>query len=263
MYMRPVKRFGQNFLVNGAIARIEAAHAIGRGVIEIGPGYGILTKELCKVADSVIAVERDRSLFRHLKSAIKSRKLTLINADFFGVPGDEIIRTGNEILISNVPYNLSSKTIEWLAEKGIEAVLCLQKEFVDRMLAKHGSDDYSRLSVTTSLMFSVTRIINVGRGNFRPMPKVDSAIVYMKPKKSAVSREDLRIIGLLMQHKNKTLKKAVVDSRRSICSNERAVVSLSDTLKLKSSRVFALSPDELLGVSRDIQSFISGIGNCA
>src|SRR5690349_21760406 len=128
IYGRPIKSLGQNFLKNRDVAIAEAAHSYEKVVLEIGPGYGILTKELCKHAKRVIAVEKDANLYRFLTNEIKSKKLKLINKDFFKASDEELETEKIDIVIANIPYNLSSKVVEWLFTNSKQAVLCLQKE---------------------------------------------------------------------------------------------------------------------------------------
>ncbi|MDE1824777.1 MAG: ribosomal RNA small subunit methyltransferase A [Candidatus Micrarchaeota archaeon] len=247
LYSKPIKALGQNFLNNQFIAKAEAVHAYGKNVIEIGPGYGMLTRELCKHASRVVAIEKDQNLYRLLKVELKSRKLLLLNKDFFKASDEELRVSDTQIMISNVPYNLSSKVIEWLLSKKIEAVLCLQKEFVEHMLAKPGTEKYSRLSVMSSLCFSMTKIIDVPKGNFIPVPKVDSAVIYLKPKSDTPRKRELELISMLMQHKNKRLRNALLDSHATLGMEKSQILSkvkeLGSDLK---SRPYNLSPSELL-----------------
>jgi 16S rRNA (adenine1518-N6/adenine1519-N6)-dimethyltransferase len=252
IFYKRKKRLGQVFLVNGGIAIAEAVHGLGKNVLELGPGKGILTKELCNNAKKVVAVEKDSGLYTLLKHEIKSKNLILINKDFFKATEDEIGLKDTDIMISNIPYNLSSKTIEWLSRKRMQAVLCLQKEFVDHMLAKPDTRNYSKLSVMTSLMFRVVRIMDVKRGNFRPVPKVDSVIVYIKPKGAEIPESTLSIIGFLMQHKKKTLRNALLDSASSIKAERKRLLQIADSLEKKGERVFKLSPEEILKTAEKI-----------
>lgn len=251
-----IKKLGQNFLINREIARAEAVHGEGRNVIELGPGPGMLTSELCKKAKRVIAVEKDGRLFQLLKTTLKSRKLTLLNKDFFDTTNEDLMLDLDSIMISNIPYNLSSSVIEWLIENKIEAVLCLQKEFVDHMLAKEGTDKYSKLSVISRLSFSMTRIMKVGRGNFSPMPKVDSSIIYIKPKQTVIKKEDANMINLLMQHKKKTVKSSLVDSHSYLHVGKRTLSDIGSRIKGGDRRIFKMSPEEILETAREINSIL-------
>ncbi|MGC8662760.1 MAG: 16S rRNA (adenine(1518)-N(6)/adenine(1519)-N(6))-dimethyltransferase RsmA [Candidatus Micrarchaeia archaeon] len=251
----PKKKLGQNFLVNTRIAIVEAAHASGKNVLEIGPGHGILTNELCKKAKRVIAVEKDSRLYDELSSLPKKKNLELIRGDFFDVEkGLDLSKI--DIVISNIPYNLSSKIIEWLAYSKKEAILCMQREFVEHMLAHKGSKKYSRLSVYAQLSFSMTKIIDVKKGNFRPIPRVDSAIIYLKPKVDGPNYEELKIIGFLMQHKKKELKNAVIDSQKQLGISRGEAQKKGNELDKANERVFKLSPEEILEEARQIAKLI-------
>jgi len=248
--IRSSKRLGQNFLLDKKLAKEEANFAIDRNVIEIGPGFGILTRELCKKAKRVLAVEKDHRIFEILSSNLKCRNLRLINNDFFDLDKKEL--EGFDIMISNIPYNLSSKTIMWLAENKMNAVLCLQKEFVDHMLAKEGTHSYSRLSVVSSLNFKITKIFDVNKDSFYPKPKVMSSVVYIKPLESKLNKSELNIISLLMMHKKKRLKNALLDSAHALALPREKLKDISSKLPKSEERVFKMSPVELLEVSREI-----------
>ncbi|MCW6159850.1 MAG: 16S rRNA (adenine(1518)-N(6)/adenine(1519)-N(6))-dimethyltransferase RsmA [Candidatus Micrarchaeales archaeon] len=248
--MRISKKLGQNFLINKRVAKTEANFGMDRKVIEMGPGLGILTRELCKVAKSVLAVEKDHALYDYLSGELKGRNLELINDDFFKVPARRL--SGFDIMIANIPYNLSSKTLMWLGEKGMPAVLCLQKEFVDHMLAKPDSKDYSRLSVMCALQFTVTPVIDVPANDFYPEPRVSSSVVFLRPKKTKVGRAVLGIITLIMEHKKKKVRNAVLDSEKMLGLTKERAERVLDSLPHSDMRAFQLSPEELLGIARHI-----------
>ncbi len=252
MKNRKTHMMGQVFLVSPHIAEIEAAHAIGKNVLEIGPGQGILTRALLRNARLVVGVEKDRGLYSALKMSIASKKLKLLHMDFFDATDEELQLGKVDIVISNVPYSLSSRIIGWLAEKRMQAVLCLQKEFVDHMLAEPDTREYSNISVTTALCFRVTKIMEVGRNNFRPVPLVDSSIIYMKPLHGMPGREELKIIAAMMQHKKKTVRNALIDSSWSLGIEKGEMVKIADAVRNNGGRVFKLAPSELLELSREV-----------
>lgn len=254
--MKQNKKLGQVFLINERIADVEAAHAEGKVVIEIGPGSGMLTRALCKNAKKVIAVEKDDALFSILKYENIGDNIVLINKDFFDATDSELQVRDADILISNIPYYLSSKVIGWLAEKKMQAVICLQKEFVDHMLATPGTANYSKLSVISSLLFRVTKIMDVPRGNFRPVPKVDSVIVYIKPNGRRISRAVLEYVGLIMQHKKKTLRNAIIDSREKIGLGKDMAAIVAGKINKSDLRVFKLSPEEILKAAKDLDELV-------
>lgn len=250
--LRPIKRLGQNFLMNRDIAKAEANFGIGRNVLEIGPGLGVLTTELCKQAESVLAVEKDQRLYSMLKSGLRSRKLRLINADFFELPEGEL--EGRQIMISNIPYSMSSKTIGWLSAHHMPAVLCLQREFIRHMVAKPGGRDYSRLSVTASISFAVTLIMDVGAGNFYPVPRVDSGIVYLRPAAAVLDRDLLDLITLVMNHKKKRVRNAIVDSWKALGLDRASSARLALGAPYSDERPFQLQPKQILEIASYLKS---------
>lgn len=253
MYAAPKKSLGQNFLKNEEIAIAEAVHGDGKNVLELGPGYGILTKELCKRAKKVVAVEKDSNLYKLLGIEIRSKRLTLINKDFFKATDEELDAKNIDIMISNVPYNLSSKVIDWLLAHSMQAVLCLQKEFVEHMRAECNNENYSRLSVMSSLCFSMTKIMDVSRGNFYPVPKVDSAIIYIKPRQFRPNEQEREKINLMMQHKNKQIRNALIDSHRYLKMDKSAIAKRIEGIEGITARAYKLEPEQILEIARKVQ----------
>ena len=245
------RRLGQNFLTNTGVAEAEAAHANGKRVLEIGAGRGMLTKRLCAVAKSVIAVEKDPKLYDFLDVMLKFDNLTLIPGDFFKLEPHEIDPAQIDIVIANIPYSLSSKTIGWLRDNNKEAVLCLQKEFVEHMMAPAGSDSYSRLSVTCALSFRIVEIMRVPRRYFRPAPSIDSAVIFMKPVGKGLSNSQDEVINLIMQHKKKTLKTALHDARHGLNIGEPKLRQFLGRLP-DNERVFKMQPRQILAVADEL-----------
>lgn len=252
MNFKANKKLGQNFLTNRNVAFAEAAHGEDKVVLEIGPGKGILTEELCNVAKHVIAVEKDERLYNYLSSSLQRANLTLINKDFFDCTEDELSITNVDILIANIPYNLSSKVISWLYEHKLEAILCLQKEFVEHMLAKECSKSYSKLSVMSALSFKITPMMKVSKKSFFPKPKVDSQVIYIKPNSEIINKAEEEIITLLMQHKKKLLKNAVLDSKEQLNIKSEKLEKLFLEFPYYNERVFKLSPERLFNISREL-----------
>ncbi|MDE1851051.1 MAG: hypothetical protein KGH54_04675, partial [Candidatus Micrarchaeota archaeon] len=157
-------------------------------------------------------------------------------------------------MISNIPYNLSSKVIDWLLDHSMQAVLCLQKEFVEHMRAECNSESYSRLSVMSSLCFSITKIMDVSRGNFYPVPKVDSAIIYIKPKQFRPSEQEREKINLMMQHKNKRIRNALTDSHRYLRMEKSQIAEKIKRIEGINERAYKLGPQQILGIAREVSS---------
>lgn len=186
---RPRKRFGQNFLHDrGVVARIINAFApqIDELVVEIGPGPGVLTRELASKVASLNAVEIDRDLAAALKTEFaESDRVTIYEADALEfdfcalAPKDQPLR-----IIGNLPYNISTPLIFHLfthAHCVRDMLFMLQKEVVDRICAGPGNKTYGRLSVMAQSQCKVERLFTVSAGAFTPPPKVESAIVRLRP----------------------------------------------------------------------------------
>jgi 16S rRNA (adenine1518-N6/adenine1519-N6)-dimethyltransferase len=186
---RPRKRFGQNFLVSqGVIQKIIAAIAprAGDTVVEIGPGLGALTAPLLERLDHLHVVEIDRDLIESLRQRFPPERLSIHAGDALAFDFGALATAGPLKIVGNLPYNISSPLLFHLADFAdvvSEMHFMLQKEVVDRMVAKPGPGDYGRLSVMLQYHFDMERLFVVPPGSFNPVPKVDSAVVRMIPKK--------------------------------------------------------------------------------
>lgn len=252
--IRVSKRLGQSFLIDRSIAKAEAEYARNRVVIELGAGLGVLTNELCNVAESVIAIEYDRTLFDLLRQSLKNENLKLVNGDFFKLDGKTFENV--DIMVSNIPYSLSSKVLMWLSERSMPAVLCLQKEFVERMLANAGTRSYSRLSVVTKLRFQVDLLMGVAAGRFYPKPRVDSAIVYIKPNGNPLDKSALDTISLLMMHKKKKIRNALMDSAKALGLDKADAAGIAQGIGSADMRAFQMEPEAILNIATRINRLV-------
>ncbi len=210
------KRYwGQSFLKSKQIAeRLVSALNLKEGdvVLEIGPGEGILTEFLIKYPVKVIAVEIDRSLVNFLKERFKGVKNLEI------VPGDILKYEPADILkiIGNIPYSISSALLFYLFErwkKWTEAVLTLQKEFADRLLALPSTKDYGALTLISEIYAEKERLFSIPPSFFRPQPKVMScAIILRRRKKILLTEPDfIEYLKSAFTHRRKTLLNNLAD----------------------------------------------------
>ena len=186
MSRRPRKRFGQHFLHDPeVVARIvrSIAPADGGTVVEIGPGRGVLTSELAKVASRLIAVEIDRDLAADL--GVRYAGLCNVEIHEADILKTHIGQFGESLcLVGNLPYNISTPLIFHITRQRrsiANATFMLQKEVVDRMAAAPGSKTYGRLSVMVQACWQVDALFDVEPGAFSPPPKVRSAVLRMTP----------------------------------------------------------------------------------
>ncbi|MDR1404421.1 MAG: 16S rRNA (adenine(1518)-N(6)/adenine(1519)-N(6))-dimethyltransferase RsmA [Candidatus Methanoplasma sp.] len=203
----PKKSKGQNFLVDGRVADRQVSFAgISRcdRVLEVGPGLGILTSRLIEHSDSVTCIELDDILAEHIGSTYGDR-LTLIRGDAVRVPFPPF-----DVFVSNLPYSVSTPIIFKLLDHDFrKAVVMVQREFADRMVADVGSPDYSRLTVNLFYRAECRILEKVPRSRFKPQPKVDSAVVEIVPRPAPfeVSDEELffRVTEATFNHRRKKI----------------------------------------------------------
>jgi len=186
---RPRKRFGQHFLHDKrVVSRIISAFAPQADdiVVEIGPGPGVLTRELAGKVARLEAVEIDRDLAAALESefidndTVRIRQDDALTFDFCTLAEKEQPLR----IIGNLPYNISTPLIFHLFSQVRcmhDMLFMLQKEVVDRMCATPGNKIYGRLSVMTQWQCEIERLFTVPAGAFTPPPKVESAIVRLRP----------------------------------------------------------------------------------
>jgi 16S rRNA (adenine1518-N6/adenine1519-N6)-dimethyltransferase len=195
------KRFGQHFLTDGGIidAIVDAiAPKAGQHMVEIGPGLAALTQPLVERLGHLTVIELDRDLAVRLRS---HGQLTVIESDVLKVDFSHVQRAqvatksaatdvapaeplGKLRVVGNLPYNISTPILFHLL--GYVDVIedqhfMLQKEVVDRMVARPATSDYSRLSVMLQWRYAMEDVLFVPPESFDPPPRVDSAVIRMVP----------------------------------------------------------------------------------
>jgi 16S rRNA (adenine1518-N6/adenine1519-N6)-dimethyltransferase len=190
---RARKRFGQNFLQDDGIIHSIVAlinPSPGMHVIEIGPGLGALTIPLLRNLDQLDLLEIDRDLVAYWNEK-NLHGLTVIEGDalnfnFLEWAQNRSSKKGFCKVVGNLPYNISSPLLFHLVSAAThidEQVFMLQAEVVERMVAKAGSSDFSRLSVMLQARYDMELVLEVPPEAFEPQPKVNSAVVRMIPRK--------------------------------------------------------------------------------
>ena len=219
------KRFGQHFLADGHyVARIVEAIAPqpGDNLVEIGPGFGALTRPLLERTGRLAAIEIDRDLAARLAAEFSPDRLVLHVVDALAF---DFATLGERLrVVGNLPYNISSPLLFRLAQfdaRLVDLHLMLQREVVARMSAPPATPDYGRLSVMLQSRFAVTRLFIVPAGAFRPAPKVESAVVRLVPLGSArppLADEHTfaRVVAAAFGQRRKTLKNALA----AICGED-------------------------------------------
>ncbi len=227
--MRARKRFAQHFLeavwVNKLVTAVAATP--DDSILEIGPGRGAITRPLSAQAGRLLAVEIDRDLAAELEAAalpnvtvvasdVLSVDLVPILTGWLGGPPDP----GNQFrVVGNLPYNISTPILFALLDlaartRGVrDAMLMLQKEVADRLVAKVGTGEYGVLTVLTGLNADVTRVLSLPPGAFRPQPKVHSAVVRLTFRPPNVDIADqrlfVRMVRTMFTQRRKTVANAL------------------------------------------------------
>lgn len=224
------KALGQNFLVNPAVCPQMAALCGAddtTGVLEIGPGVGVLTKELAQRAKKVVSVELDERLLPVLAETLQAfDNVTVVHADILKVDLPALFAehfSGMRVVVcANLPYYITSPVILRLLESKlpIDAVtVMVQKEVADRLCAKPGGKTAGALTVMADYYAEAEKLFDVSRGSFYPAPQVDSAVIRLtvRPALSVVADDTaafFRLVKAAFSQKRKTLSNAVSSTLR-------------------------------------------------
>lgn len=230
----PKRSFSQNFLIQpGATAQIaDAAAALGHQVVELGPGLGALTYALLARECDVLAVELDRDMVRVLReefadqSQLELRQGDAAEVDFTAYSnacGSKLVVTGN------LPYQATGAILRGVVAHRAAltgAVLMVQKEVRDRLVADPATKQYGALTVFTRAGFEVDTVCRLRPGSFYPAPKVESAVVRLAPRATPLAEETesfQAVVRAAFQMRRKTLRNAL----RGLGDAERADRALS------------------------------------
>ena len=230
------KRFGQNFLVDNQIVnRIVATISPKKSdnIIEIGPGKGAITFPLLEHLDHLSVIEIDRDLISFLKLK-KQDKLTIYEAD--ALKFDYGLISNNLRIVGNLPYNISSPLLfRLLSSKNqiIDMTFMLQKEVVDRIVARHGSKTYGRISVMMQAFFEVESMFTVPKESFDPQPKIESAILYLKTRTKPLT-ENIKLLEKIVKISFSQRRKTLKNCLKSILSQEQTKIDLSQRAEMLS-----------------------------
>ena len=184
------KSLGQNFLVDHDILEmiVNTINIKNKSVLEIGPGTGNLTNYILKKKpDKVLVIEKDNKLAEDLRNKY-SNNLQIINDDVLNINESNLFEE-KVIVFGNLPYNVSTEILsKWIENLGdnfwFEAlVLMFQKEVADRIIANINNSNYGRLSVLANWKLNISKISDIKPNSFKPIPKVDSSLLFFTPKK--------------------------------------------------------------------------------
>ena len=230
----PKRSFSQNFLIQpGATAQIaDATEALGHQVVELGPGLGALTHALLERGCNVLGVELDRDMVRVLREEFAGQeRLEIRHADAAEVDFTEYSRAcGSKLVVTgNLPYQATGAILRRVvAHRAVlnGAVLMVQREVRDRLVAEPATKQYGALTIFTRAGFEVETVCRLRPGSFYPAPKVESAVVRLLPRATPLAEETesfQAVVRAAFQMRRKTLRNAL----RGLWDAERADRALS------------------------------------
>lgn len=222
------KSLGQNFLINPSVCPRMAemgGAGNGTGVIEIGPGIGVLTYELARLADKVVAIELDKRLLPILDETLSDfHNVKVINADVLKIDLNNLIADefdGMDVVVcANLPYYITSPVIMKLLEDKLpikSITVMVQKEAAERICAPVGTRQSGAVTVAVNYYAEANLLFKVSAGSFMPPPKVDSAVIRLDIRQSpAVNVNDektlFRVIKASFAQRRKTLLNTLTNS---------------------------------------------------
>jgi 16S rRNA (adenine1518-N6/adenine1519-N6)-dimethyltransferase len=244
----PRKQFGQHWLRSDtALAQIVDAAQLQSSdrLLEIGPGTGILTRQLLPKVQSVVAVEIDRDLVKQLVQQLgKTKNFLLLEGDFLTLDIAALLRDfpafqkPNKV-VANIPYNITGPILEKLLgtiaspqpEPLERIVLLLQKEVAERLCAQPGSRAFGALTVRVQYLANCEWICTVPAKAFYPPPKVDSAVVRLTPRSINPPAHEPRQLETLVKLGFAAKRKMLRNNLQSVVERDR-LISLLAALQL-------------------------------
>ena len=217
--IRAKKSLGQNFLIDQNIIKkiIETIDIKDKNILEIGPGTGNLTLEILKKSPKkVILIEKDNILANQLIKKF-SKNVEILNKDVLKV-NENTLCDQSLIVFGNLPYNISTEILsKWILNLNQNKIwfscliLMFQKEVADRIISKFNTKNYGRISILSNWRLDVKKIFDVKAACFYPKPKIDSTVLFFKPKKNFFKLRNPKnlekITRIFFMHRRKMIKK--------------------------------------------------------
>ena len=230
------KALGQNFLINPSVCPRMAQAAVtddNTGVLEIGPGIGVLTNELLQRARKVVAVELDKRLIPVLAETLgEYDNLKVVNADVMELDLKKLIAEefpGMRVVVcANLPYYITSPILMKLLEERlpIETItVMVQKEAAVRLCAAEGSRDSSAITAAVRYYAEPQLLFHVSAGSFMPAPKVDSAVIQLILREPDIKPRDDRMMFRVIKAAFAQRRKTVLNSISSSMSLDKGELS--------------------------------------
>lgn len=215
--MKAKKRFGQNFLINHDVIDKIVDEVLATNedlIIEIGPGMGALTKKLKEKNAMLVCYEVDNDL-KKILNPLENDKTKIIYQDFLSVALEDELKKycyKNLFIVGNLPYYITTPIIEHVIKSNItfnSMIIMVQKEVALRFMAQAKNKDYGYITLALKYYFDITKVIDVSKYSFNPVPKVESTVIKLVPKRNKLDLDVDKYFSFLKQcfaHKRKTLK---------------------------------------------------------
>ena len=235
------KRFGQNFLhdqhvIDKIVRAINPKHS--DALVEIGPGMGAITEPLLEACGKLDVVELDRDLIPILRTKFFNYpEFRIHEGDALKFDFNTILQPGQRLrIVGNLPYNISTPLIfHFLAHHKIvqDMHFMLQKEVVERLAAGPGTSDYGRLGIMAQYYCKVEPLFIVGPGSFNPPPKVDSAIVRLRPyEELPYPAKDVKVLQRVVREAFSMRRKTLRNTLKNLISADQLeAIGIDTTLR--------------------------------
>lgn len=251
--VRAKKSLGQHFLKDQNIARkiTDSLLPMTREVLEIGPGMGVLTRNLLNNSNfSVQAIEIDIESVEYLHAELPEHKEQIIYGDFLKTDIDRYYQTPFSV-IGNFPYNISSQIFFRVIEKRdlVKQVVCMiQKEVAERISASHGNKTYGILSVFLQAYYNIEYLFTVNETVFDPPPKVKSAVIRL-------TRNDRLELGCNERFFFNVVKTGFNQRRKTLRNSIRQLTPPGFTSDYLSLRPEQLSVDDFIILCKELENY--------
>jgi len=265
----PNKRLGQNFLFDNNIVKkiiLESQISEDEVILEIGPGLGILTKELLKFSKKVYAYEIDSKLFHYLKEKFsQTDNIEVFNEDILKAN----IPPQIDVIVSNIPYSITGPIFEkvFYNEKPPRGILVIENSIAERIFIQNKYKTFSRITVSFNAFMIPVKKYNISRFKFFPAPRIDLSLIIVKPREdinqfllSDKSRSFfLRFVAGIMPYKNKNIVNAInlfLKNEKVINFPKPKILQYLKNKNINNEKVTKFKVDELVKISELIFELI-------
>ncbi len=265
----PNKRLGQNFLFDKNIVKkiiLESQISEDEVILEIGPGLGILTKELLKFSKKVYAYEIDFKLFQYLKEKFsQTENIEVFNEDILKAN----IPPQIDVIVSNIPYSITGPIFEkvFYNEKPPRGILVIENSIAERIFIQNKYKTFSRITVSFNAFMIPVKKYNISRFKFFPAPRIDLSLIIVKPREDInpflLSDKNrsffLRFIAGIMPYKNKNIVNAInlfLKNEKVINFPKPKILQYLKNKNINNEKVTKFKVDELVKISELIFELI-------